>query len=65
MTQNDNEHVLTVSDLMRRWKCGQKAVLEAIHRGDLPAFKVGKRAYRVTLKEIERYESAHAKRGAA
>src|SRR5262245_56004292 len=60
-SMNDNtEQVLTISELMRRWKCARKSVCEAIHRGDLRAFRIGKgrnAAYRVTLAEVERYEN--------
>jgi excisionase family DNA binding protein len=55
---NDNEPVLTVSDLMRRWKCDRKTILSAITAGKLQAFKPGSRSYRVTLEEVKRYEKA-------
>jgi excisionase family DNA binding protein len=47
---------LTVTELTARWKCRRKTVLEAIHDGRLLAFRVGKRVYRVTLAEVERFE---------
>lgn len=57
---NDNQPVLTVSDLMRRWKCDRKTILSAIGAGRLRAFKPGARSYRVTIEEVKRYESAKA-----
>lgn len=50
----------TVNDLMARWNCPRKRILEAIHEGRLTAFRVGKRIYRVTIAEVERFESARA-----
>ena len=55
MSANDNEAVLTVMDIARRWRCGRRAVLEHIHRGDLAAWHVG-RAWRVARAELERFE---------
>jgi len=49
---------MTVRDLMARWKCTRKSVLEAIRGKRLAAFRIGKRAFRVTLDEVKRYESA-------
>lgn len=60
MISNDNEPVLTVSDLMRRWKCDRKTILAAIATGKLHAFKPGARSYRVTIEEVKRYEKAEA-----
>ncbi len=60
MTSNDNAPILTVNDLMARWKCTRKSVLEAIREGRLEAFRVGKRVFRVRLQEVERYEHAKA-----
>ncbi len=56
MSSNDNDAVLTVTDLMSRWKCTRKSVLDKIHAGQLYAFRIGKRAYRVALVEVKRYE---------
>jgi excisionase family DNA binding protein len=55
-TTETDPPVLTVSDVMRRWRCARATVLEAIHAGRLVAFRVGLRAYRVRLDEVERYE---------
>lgn len=60
MTSNDNQSALTVSDLMKRWKCSRKLILEAIHGGRLHAFRIGERSYRVSMAEVTRYELAQA-----
>ncbi len=52
--------VLTVNDLMLRWKCTRKAILDAIRERRLAAFRVGKRVFRVTLEEVTRYEQARS-----
>ena len=62
MTQNDNEPtepVLTITDLMKRWKCARKTILAAVDRGELKVFKVGDRVYRITMEEVLRYEREH------
>lgn len=51
--------VLTVNDLMVRWKCTRKVILAAIREKRLAAFKVGTRVFRVTLDEVARYERAN------
>lgn len=58
MTMNDNveQPVLTVSELCIRWRCRRRSVMDRIHSGELRAFKVGKRVYRVAIAEIERFE---------
>ncbi len=57
MSSNDNEAaVLTVTDLCKRWKCDRHTVLDLIHAKKLKAFKLGKRAYRLALIEVQRYE---------
>lgn len=78
MTTNDNkptdtipppaEPVFTITELMKRWKCTRKSILDAIHRGELEAFKIGVRTHRVTLAEVQRFEREHVvktSRGAA
>lgn len=60
MTNENNEVVLTVTDVMRRWHCSRQLVLEVIHAGKLAAFRIGTRNYRVRLDEVERYERAAA-----
>lgn len=57
---NDQDAVLTVTELMARWKCTRRSVLEAIHAGKLKAFRIGERSYRVTMQEVMRYERAEA-----
>lgn len=51
-------NVLTVNDLMVRWGVDRKRIYEAIDAGRLRAFRVGKRTWRVTLAEVERFENA-------
>jgi excisionase family DNA binding protein len=51
--------VLTIADIMARWRCGRRAVLERIHEGKLRAWHVG-RAWRVSLAELERFERQEA-----
>jgi excisionase family DNA binding protein len=48
--------VLTVSELCARWRCTRKSVLAKIHAGELTAFRVGERAYRVAVAEVLRIE---------
>jgi excisionase family DNA binding protein len=60
---NDNiPAVFTISELCARWKCNRKTVLTKIHAGELAAFRVGERAYRVPATEVLRVErgSGHA-----
>lgn len=47
--------ILTVAEICARWRCGRRAVLERIHRGEIPAFHVG-RAWRVSLAALEDFE---------
>lgn len=54
-----SEPVLTIMDIAARWKCGRRAVLERIHKGELRAWHVG-RAWRVALAELERFERQEA-----
>lgn len=58
------EAVLTVNDLMVRWKSTRKSILEAIKEGRLRAFRVGKRVFRVAMTEVLRYEAAGQERAA-
>lgn len=60
MSANDNTSVLTVSELCARWKCTRKTVTDAIHAGRLKAFRLGQRAYRISLAEVERFEASQA-----
>ena len=60
-TSNDNDQVFTVTELMARWKAARKTVLALIHEERLRAFRLGERAYRVTLAEVLRYEAEHVK----
>lgn len=60
MSSNDNDAVMTISELMKRWKYSRKTILEAIHSGKLHAFRLGERSYRVAMSEVTRYERAQA-----
>jgi len=61
MSSNDNEPaVFTVTDLCKRWKCDRHTVLDLIHDGHIKAFKLGKRAFRVTLHEVTKHERSKA-----
>jgi excisionase family DNA binding protein len=55
-SSNDNSPVYTVTELCKRWKCDRHSILDAIREGRLRAFKIGKRAYRIALPEVLRYE---------
>ena len=53
--------VLTVAELCARWKVNRKTVLAKIAAGDLRAFRVGERAYRVPMSEVLRIEHGPGK----
>lgn len=57
-TANDNRATYTVDELAARWRVGRNSVIAAIREGKLHAFKVGKRVWRITAAEVERYEAA-------
>lgn len=48
--------VLTITELCERWRCTRHSVLDKIHAGELKAFRIGKRTYRVALAEVLRVE---------
>ena len=50
--------VLTITELCHRWRCTRHSVLDKIHAGELKAFRIGKRTYRVALAEVLRIEQA-------
>lgn len=61
MATNDNEKkVFTIDELMKRWGCSRKSILDRIHAKQLAAFKLGLRTYRITEAEVIRVESAAA-----
>jgi excisionase family DNA binding protein len=60
MSSNDNQPILTVRDLMARWKCSEKTVLDAIRDKRISAFRIGKRTWRMALAEVERFERERA-----
>jgi len=55
-----SNQALKVSDLMRRWKCSRKSVLDAIKAERLQAFKVAAKHWRISLDEVIRYEKEKA-----
>lgn len=48
--------VFTVMELVARWRCDRRTVMEAIKADRLRAFRISKREYRIALAEVERYE---------
>lgn len=59
-SSNDNEAVLTVTELAARWKCTRKTVLAKIHAHQLHAFRIGERAFRIAMSEVLRHEQGQA-----
>ena len=57
MQQQTEQPVITVTDLMRRWRVDRKTILGMISRGDLPAIRAGLRVYRIPLRAIEDLET--------
>lgn len=47
---------LTPAMLAARWNTSATFVYSLIQRGDLPAFKLGGKLYRIRLAEVEAYE---------
>ena len=56
---NDNDPVLTVAELAARWKCHRQSVMQKIRDEEITAFKIG-RQYRISLREVERFEQGRA-----
>lgn len=48
--------VLTLTELCARWRCTRHSILAKIHAGELKAFRVGERTYRVAIDEVLRIE---------
>lgn len=55
---NDNSAVLTVAELAARWRCTPKSVLAKIRNKQLHAFRINKRAFRISMAEVLRHEQA-------
>jgi excisionase family DNA binding protein len=50
----------TPESLAERWSCSAEMVRQMIHRGELPAFRLGGgKLFRIQATEVERYECAH------
>jgi len=47
----------TIPELARRWRVDRHTVSAAIKAGRLRAFKPDKRVYRISEREVRRYES--------
>lgn len=58
MTAINDSVVVTVSELVQRWRTTRKSVMAAIREGRLRAFVIGRRTYRVAIAEVERFELA-------
>src|SRR2546429_5798285 len=48
---------LTVSQLCRRWQLSRKTIYKFIDSKVLPAWKVGRRLYRVAVEDVLRFEA--------
>jgi excisionase family DNA binding protein len=66
MSSNDNtgtydpaldDRVLTINEIMVRWKCTRKVILAAIKEKRLAAFRPGGRVFRVRFDEVVRFET--------
>lgn len=53
----NNNPALKISELMTRWQCCRKTVLDAIKAGRLNAFKPAGNHWRIPLDEVLRFES--------
>ncbi len=47
----------SVASLAERWDCSRQHVLDLIRAGELMAFRLGARLYRVEADEVARWES--------
>jgi excisionase family DNA binding protein len=52
----EDDRVLTVVELAKRWKVNRKTIYVEIHEGRLPVLRLG-RVIRVALKTIEECET--------
>jgi excisionase family DNA binding protein len=50
---------LSVAQLCRRWQLDRRTVYKFIDSGILPAWKVGRHLYRISVAEIFRFEAQH------
>lgn len=57
MSSNDNQAVMTVTELAARWRCSRRSILQKIHAHDLHAFRIGERSFRIPMTEVLRHES--------
>lgn len=49
-------NVYSVASLAEHWGCGTDTVYSLIHSGDLKAFKLGGKLFRIRADEVERFE---------
>lgn len=49
-----DQHYIRVTDFAKRYGFTESAVYKKIHRGEIPAIRIGK-AYRIPSSELERY----------
>jgi excisionase family DNA binding protein len=61
MTQQILSKHVTVNDIMISYQLSRTTVVNAIHRGDLEAFKVG-RAWRIPVSAVEKWIQGSSKR---
>lgn len=62
---NTNRVFYTVDELAERWRCTRRSIVDKIKNGEMAAFKLGKRRYRITVAEVERIETSQASARAA
>ena len=58
--RSDDVAWLTIAQLSRRWQLGRKTIYKFIDAKLLPAWRVGRRLYRVAVADVVRFE-AHNK----
>jgi excisionase family DNA binding protein len=54
---SDDAAWLTIAQLCRRWQLGRKTVYKFIDAKLLPAWRVGRRLYRVAVADVLRFEA--------
>lgn len=50
------DQAFTVDRLAERWDCSRDVIYDLLRKRELKAFRVGS-SYRITSKEVERYEN--------
>jgi len=49
----------SVASLAERWDCSRRHIMDLIHGGDLPAFRLGSKMYRIRARDVEAWESGN------